>query len=137
MTRRFDEKVWADFQAWCRRRRLGALPAHPWTVAAYTRWQEPRMRLSSILRRLDTIGARHVGAGWTSPLDLSIMVRTLRMVEARKKARAGRKPSLFSGKDFTETEVRPEPSKEPERKGRRALSSTPRLVSRRMNVSEG
>lgn len=81
---------WLDFVAWCRARRLRPLPAHPWTLAAYARWCEPRHRYPTIMARVRAIARVHLLKCQTSPDRHPTVVRTLAMIEARERADVSR-----------------------------------------------
>jgi hypothetical protein len=136
---------WLDFVAWCRARRLRPLPAHPWTLAAYARWCEPRHRFPTIMARVRAIARVHLLKCATSPDRHPTVVRTLALIEARERARVSRS-ALFQLDD--DPAAMPAPAdaagakrsngakaKEPAAGGRRTavpgLRLTPSLVSRR------
>lgn len=131
-----QDKVWQEFQAWCRGRGLCPLPAHPWTVAAYVRWCEARRALRDIAPTLRAIAARHGGRGRRHPEQSPLVRRTLDIVERRRKKRrtegaAPRLADLLARPDGDEA-AKPAPRR-PQRKAKkpRTLRATPRLVSRR------
>ncbi|MCU0894612.1 MAG: hypothetical protein MUD06_09860 [Rhodospirillales bacterium] len=136
---------WLDFVAWCRARRLRPLPAHPWTLAAYARWCEPRHRYPTIMARVRAIARVHLLRCATSPDRHPTVVRTLAMIEARERASVSRS-ALFQFDD--EPAARPsladaavgvrgngakakEPAPGRRRTAARGLRLTPPLVSRR------
>ena len=41
-----DNAAWDSFVSWCLERGLTAMPANPWTLAAYARWCEPQHRVA-------------------------------------------------------------------------------------------
>ena len=130
---RAPPKDWRDFAAWCDQRGLRALPAHPWTLAAYLRWCEAHHRLPTVHRRLAAIARHHVLRCAPRPDRNPIVARTLQMIEQRARLKADR-AGLFQPDDFTaqdSTAVTPRPA--PPRKARKArgLRQRPRLVSRR------
>lgn len=92
------EKAWSDFADWCRARGLRALPAHPWTVAAYARWCEVRHRFPVILRRIRVIARVHLLECVPSPDRHPTVMRTLRTLEVRSHTRDTR-AALFPGDD--------------------------------------
>jgi hypothetical protein len=81
---------WLDFVAWCRARGLKPLPAHPWTLAAYARWCEPRHRYPTIMARVRAIARIHLLKCATSPDRHPTVVRTLELIEARERLRTSR-----------------------------------------------
>ena len=139
------DKAWVDFRAWCVARGLKALPAHPWTVAAYVRFCGTRHAPKTITERLDIIGRVHMAKGHRAPDRAAMVGRTLDQLrrERRKGAKTG--PALFRAEDFvagaeaapaTETLAMPEAPPTPARPKKKAakkgpLSQQPRLVSRR------
>lgn len=134
MTPRKREKAWSDFAGWCRHRGLRALPAHPWTVAAYARWCEARHRYPVILDRIKAIARVHLLACVASPDRHPTVTCTLRTLEMRSRTRSGR-AALFPADDIAEAGIAGRPPAEPSpraprRRRGRALRLTPRLVSR-------
>ncbi|MDP6786543.1 MAG: hypothetical protein QGI13_05370 [Rhodospirillales bacterium] len=129
MTRRIGDKMWTEFVAWCRARGLRPLPAHPWTLAAYARWCEPRYRYRTIVKRLRSIARAHVLHS-RSPRDRHPTVtRTLRRIEARARAK-NQGAALFRADDFTKDHA-PPATAPADAKTRRVLRSVPPLVRRR------
>ncbi|MDP7242739.1 MAG: hypothetical protein QGF38_11070 [Rhodospirillales bacterium] len=129
MTRRIGDRMWTEFVAWCRARGLQPLPAHPWTLAAYARWCEPRHRYPGIVKRLRAIARAHVLHS-RSPSDRDPTVtRTLRRIEARARAK-NQGAALFRADDFTKDHTPPAKTP-PIAKTRRVLRSAPPLVRRR------
>ncbi|MFO1113465.1 MAG: hypothetical protein U1E33_04985 [Rhodospirillales bacterium] len=128
MTPRKREKAWSDFAAWCRHRGLRALPAHPWTVAAYARWCEARHRYPVILERIKAIARVHLLACVTAPDRHPTVTCTLRTLEMRSRTRSGR-AALFPVDDIAEGADRV-PAEPVRRRRPRVLRLTPRLVSR-------
>src|SRR5439155_26541518 len=66
-TRRAYELDWRDFTSWCAVRGLDALPAAPDTVSMYLSNSARRLRVSTIARRMVSIGAAHKAVGLLSP----------------------------------------------------------------------
>lgn len=92
------ETAWNEFVDWCGRRGLNAMPAHPWTVAAYIRWLEYRASPTAIQRILRAIARQHREKSRKRPERHPTVTRTLRGVELRAKERRRRRtagPSLF------------------------------------------
>ena len=127
-----QDRAWKDFDAWCRARRLRSLPAHPWTVAAYARWCEPRHRFKTIVERIDAIARHHVLKRQRSPHQHPTVTRTLRLIEARSRSRF-QGAALFRAEDFAESRQAGTKPETPATRtgGKRMLRSRPRLVSRR------
>ncbi len=143
MTTASDGRAWAHFSAWCRARGLRPLPAHPWTVAAYLRWCEPRLGTARIGHRLKAIARRHFLNKLKSPVRHPTVSRTLRLIERRTRTR-GERAALFKPEDFLTLEPNlyektwggkdPEPGDMPgDIKARRTFRTTPRLKPRRPN----
>lgn len=122
MRDRGEDKVWDEFTAWCRARRLRALPAHPWTVAAYLRWGETRWRLPVLHKRLEAILRGHLKRCQPMPDSHGVVARTLRLIEFQRRQKKKRS-SLFRAADFL---AAPAPAKP--RKPRRGLGATPPLI---------
>ena len=133
--------MWQEFAKWCRTRGLRALPAHPWTVAAYVRWCESRHRSGTIIERIRSIARVHVLACVPSPDRHPIVGRTLAQLTLRERtlpnradlfeADAGKRASapLPPADDTAEAS---ETAEEPARhRRRRTLRATPPLVQRR------
>ena len=146
-TKRGDDKAWDEFVSWCRARGLRAMPANPWTIAAYARWCERRHRFPAIARTIRAIARVHGSKSRKRPDRHPMVARTLRLIEtrARAKGKAGTKRTqLFREEDFAGSgaDATPE-SRSPEArkikagasarpgKRRRKLSSRPKLVSKR------
>jgi len=58
---------WADFTAWCARRRLDPLPAEPATVALYLTDLAETCKPSTLQRRISAIAQAHSAAGHQPP----------------------------------------------------------------------
>jgi hypothetical protein len=135
MGARRREKAWSDFASWCKARGLRALPAHPWTVAAYARWCEARHRYPIILKQIKAIGRAHVLACASPPDRHPTVTRTLRTIETRNRSRAYRAglfPADEIAKEASSSFVKP-PRRDGSRQRRRkrTMQVSPRLVSRR------
>lgn len=135
--RRRAEQTWKEFAAWCRQRGLKALPAHPWTVAAFARWRESRATALQIARDVRTIARVHLLASLPPPDRHPTVRRTLRVIAARQSARR-QGAALFRDDDFATDEDRQRPgpvsSEADDRKApsrRRTLRNQPNLVARR------
>ena len=66
-TRRLYAADWADFAAWCGRRRCAALPAAPATLAAYLGARAATLKHGALARRAAAIADRHRRAGLPPP----------------------------------------------------------------------
>ena len=87
-------RVWQDFAAWCRRMRLRALPAHPWTVAAFLRWRAAQPRAADPDAVLRVIARVHLARGLAPPDRAPLVRRTAEHLDNLPPA--GRPPrSLF------------------------------------------
>ncbi len=143
VTKLGDEKAWSDFVAWCRKRGLNAMPANPWTVAAYARWCERHQRYSVIMRTIRAVARVHRAKSRKRPDRHPTVARTLRLIETRARARSrfkGKGARLFPeddllGGDAADTGNRP---RTPTTAGggaqppmRRGLSAAPKLVAKR------
>ena len=136
MTRRFDEEAWLEFVGWCKTRDLQAVPAHPWTLAAFARWCEPRYRPEMIGKLLKGIGRVHATKSRKRPDRHPTVSRTLRMIEARTKRRL-QSAELFVDEDFANADISRAKIAAPKQKAKghkraiRSLSLAPKLVRRR------
>ncbi|MFB3134836.1 MAG: hypothetical protein ACE1Y3_03810 [Rhodospirillales bacterium] len=137
MSTRGAERAWKDFAAWCVARGLRPMPAHPWTVAAYARWCEPRQRYQTIVKRIKAIARAHLLNCLRPPDRHPTVRRTLRMIETRSRHK-GERAGLFRAEDFvgpagaSTAFSAPSPQSPPVApRPLRALRSSPRLVSRR------
>jgi hypothetical protein len=127
------EKAWKDFAAWCEARGLRALPAHPWTVAAYARWCEARHRFPVVAKQIRVIARVHLLACAGAPDRHPTVTRTLRALEARSLTRPHR-AALFPTVDVAEGAPASGAPKSRARRKRgrgRALPNIPQLVTRR------
>ena len=147
MARRQDNKAWEDFVAWCAGRGLDAVPANPWTLAAYARWCEPHQTPRAIIKAVTEISRVHEDKTRKRIDRDPLIQRTLNMIESRhkeKKATPKPKVDLFDAPDNEETsqktraraKKKPSAGKpaKPDAKAsrlKRGLSTTPRLVSKR------
>ena len=137
MGRRLKERPWLHFAEWCAARGLKSMPAHPWTVAAYARWCEPRHRHQTIVKHIRAIARAHLLNCLKPPDRHPTVTRTLRAIETRSRTRrAG--AALFRAEDFTSAEaadaggvLEPGAPADKDVRGRRILRSKPQLISRR------
>jgi hypothetical protein len=122
---------WSDFKAWCVQRKLKALPAHPWTIAAYLRWIDRRFGAKDAQAAFNVISRQHVLKTMRAPMRHAIVARTLEMIERRGEVR-DRQAALFDDQEALGQNPRPAPLKKAVPKpGRRVLSTEPRLKPRR------
>jgi len=151
VTKQGDEKAWSDFVAWCRKRGLSAMPANPWTVAAYARWCERHHRYPAIMRTIRAVARVHRSKSRKRPDRHPTVARTLRLIETRARARGrvkGKGVRLFPEDDLIgaeksgdkpATKAPPKKAKKTAKKAdaktraapRRGLSAAPKLVSKR------
>ena len=125
---RVRDKAWRDFVKWCAAHGLGSLPAHPWTVAAYARTLEARHRHLAIVKRVRAIARAHLLSGLSPPDKHPLVKRTLRMLGARRRHLLA---GLFRAEDFLGPAGTGASGGSGNRKRKRGLRATPRLVSRR------
>jgi hypothetical protein len=129
-------KTWADFKRWCEGRKLKALPAHPWTIAAYLRWVERRKDALDVRDILGVIAREHLLKSARVPSRHPTVQRTLDLIERRAETR-GLRSNLFeddvfeADPDAPPVKAKRKPSKPPETPKRRVLATQPRLKARR------
>lgn len=150
VTKQGDEKAWSDFVAWCRKRGLSAMPANPWTVAAYARWCERHHRYPVIMRTIRAVARVHRAKSRKRPDRHPTVARTLRLIETRARGRVkGKGVRLFPEDDLTAgggkdgKSAKKAPAKQSKKKTakktdtkkrtakRRGLSGSPKLVAKR------
>lgn len=148
VTRSGDEKAWKEFVSWCGARGLMAMPANPWTLAAYARWCESRHRFPVIAKTFKAIARVHGSKSRRRPERHPTVTRTLSLIKTRADAKTRAKAQgkgrakyadLFREDDFLEAGQPKKPRKtsqakdkaKPKGKRRKGLSSSPKLVSRR------
>lgn len=126
------DRLWRHFVAWCSRHRLRALPAHPWTVAAYLRWWGARRSTVAPRRRLAAVARVHLLNLMPSPEADPLVRRTLRKVESQPPARPLRRAVLSPDDLLTPPPANADPADGDSTEGRRRrLRARPRLVRRR------
>jgi hypothetical protein len=145
MARSAQNKAWESFVEWCRRRGLSAVPANPWTLAAFVRWSEPRQTPRAIAKMIREISRVHESKT-RKRLDRDPLVqRTLGMIETRRATKRDKsRVDLFedaqqakAGRTRTgKTPAKREPAQaktrqNTESRAKAGLSATPRLVARR------
>jgi len=142
MPLRSHGKSWNQFARWCQARKLKSLPAHPWTLAAFVRWCEPRHDYLTIVAITKAIARRHLLTGHSDPERHPMVQRTLAMI-GRRISSQHQRSSLFDDEAFTKNDEEmndageaPDLVEEPKRRpaGKRVLKSmrsSPKLVSRR------
>ena len=157
--KRGDDKAWNEFISWCGERGLKAVPANPWTLAAYARWSERHHPYPTVAKNIEAIARVH-HTKTRKRLDRHPMVtRTLSLIETRAKAKKSAKDkqaALFPEDDILERKAaakdRPKKTKKTtakakaktamgkvkgrgqktaKKKTRKAMRASPKLVSRR------
>ena len=95
-TKRAYASDWRHFVAWCDQQHLASLPATTETIAIYLTDLASTCRVSTIQRRLASIGQFHQAAGHASPSG-HILVRNLMAGVRREKgvAQRGKAPILI------------------------------------------
>ena len=135
MALRSHGKSWNEFYRWCQARRLKSLPAHPWTLAAFVRWCEPRHDYLTIIAITKAIARRHLLTGHSDPERHPMVQRTLAMI-GRRISSQHQRSSLFDDEAFSKNDEAPDLIEKPKKRpaGKRVLKSmrsSPKLVSRR------
>ncbi len=153
--KRGDDKAWNEFISWCGERGLKAVPANPWTLAAYARWSESHYPYPTVAKNIEAIARVH-HTKTRKRLDRHPMVTsTLSLIETRAKAKKSAKDkqaALFPEEDILErkaagkgspkktkkttgtakaVKVKGRGKKTAKKKTRKAMSASPKLVSRR------
>lgn len=157
-TKKQDNKAWDEFVAWCQKRGVSAVPANPWTLAAYARWCELDRSHADIAKAFKTIFRVHNAKTRKRPDRDPLVVGTLAQIGERAKkkkerAKDKRKP-LFPDDDILKPKA-PKKAKKSAKKGaksktkgqekaktkgkaktgdkktRKGLSTIPKLVSKR------
>ncbi len=151
--KRGDDKAWNEFISWCGERGLKAVPANPWTLAAYARWSERHHSYPTVAKNIEAIARVH-HTKTRKRLDRHPMITsTLNLIETRAKAKKSAKDkqaALFPEDDILEREspgkagktkkptgkakaetAKGKGKKTAKKKTRKAMSASPKLVSRR------
>lgn len=153
--KRGDDKAWNEFISWCGERGLKAVPANPWTLAAYARWSERHHPYPTVAKNIEAIARVH-HTKTRKRLDRHPMVTsTLNLIETRAKAKKSAKDkqaALFPEDDILERQAAGKGSpkktkkttgkakaktakgkgkKTAKKKTRKGMSASPKLVSRR------
>ena len=151
--KRGADKAWNEFISWCGERGLKAVPANPWTLAAYARWSERHHPYPTVAKNIEAIARVH-HTKTRKRLDRHPMVTsTLSLIENRAKAKKSAKDkqaALFPEGDILErqatgkgkarkTKINTGTAKAVKGKGKKtakkktgeAMSASPKLVSRR------
>ncbi len=135
-------KAWEEFVVWCQAKGLKAVPANPWTVAAYARSLEPRYRPATIRKHIADLARVHEEKTRRRLARDPLVQRTLGIIE-RRAEQVKQDAELFEDEDFLA--ARKPRKRPPKRKSKSAkkppqsatkparpgLSAQPRLVSRR------
>ncbi|MHA1598036.1 MAG: hypothetical protein ACTSV1_04875 [Alphaproteobacteria bacterium] len=128
-------KSWKEFSHWCEAKRLGVLPAHAWTVAAYVRFNENRKEHGELLEAMKEIARRHLLKGFADPVIHPVVVKTLERIENRQRNRHHHSDLFDEGPPSVAPP--PEESPVPEKKSdkpaarRKTMSNAPKLVRRK------
>lgn len=134
--KRGDDKAWNEFISWCGERGLKAVPANPWTLAAYARWSERHHPYPNVAKNIEAIARVH-HTKTRKHLDRHPMVTsTLSLIETRAKAKKSAKDkqaALFPEDDILERQAtgKGKGKKTAKKKTGEAMSASPKLVSRR------
>ena len=149
--KRGDDKAWNEFISWCGERGLKAVPANPWTLAAYARWSERHHPYPTVAKNIEAIARVH-HTKTRKRLDRYPMVTsTLSLIETRAKAKKSAKDkqaALFPEDDILERQATGKGKagktkkntgtakaikgkKTAKKKTGKAMSASPKLVSRR------
>ena len=134
--KRGDDKAWNEFISWCGERGLKAVPANPWTLAAYARWSERHHPYPTVAKNIEAIARVH-HTKTRKRLDRHPMVTsTLSLIENRAKAKISAKDkqaALFPEDDILERQAtgKDKGKKTAKKKTGEAMSASPKLVSRR------
>ena len=134
--KRDDAKAWNEFISWCGERGLKAVPANPWTLAAYARWSERHHPYPTVAKNIKAIARVH-HTKTRKRLDRHPMVTsTLSLIETRAKAKKSAKDkqaALFPEDDILERQAtgKGKGKKTAKKKTGEAMSASPKLVSRR------
>ena len=106
--KRGDDKAWNEFISWCGERGLKAVPANPWTLAAYARWSERHHPYPTVAKNIEAIARVH-HTKTRKRLDRHPMVTsTLSLIETRAKAKKSAKDkqaALFPEDDILERQA--------------------------------
>jgi hypothetical protein len=89
-TQRLYGLDWAVFEAWCKEKGQGALPAEPATVAGFLAAGAQSLGAGALGRRAAAIGDRHRQRGLASPVRDPVVKAVLR--DARRTATPRRVP---------------------------------------------
>lgn len=94
-TKRAYKADWNDFQRFCEKRRLRALPARPEHVCAYLAAKQRALKRTTLRRRLTVIGIAHRMRGHPNPLEDSRVKQTWRGILRSKTEVEERKAPLL------------------------------------------
>jgi hypothetical protein len=87
VTKSSDDKAWNEFVSWCGARGLSAMPANPWTLAAYARWCEREQRYPAIAKNIRAIARVHNSKSRKRPDRHPTVTQTLHLIETRGRAK--------------------------------------------------
>lgn len=124
--------AWEEFVEWCSHKKLNAVPANAWTLAAYIRTREGIEPLSKIKKRIIDIGKAHAEKSKRRPERDPLVAKTFNILEIqakkqKKSAVAFDDEALKTGKP---TRTKPKDTA-PKSSKTRIMRSKPKLVSKR------
>lgn len=123
-TRATKTRTWSEFKRWCDARGLKALPANPWTVAAYLRWVDRRLGAMAARAALDTVAREHILKTLHVPAKHPTVKRTLDLIERRAEVR-GQQAALFDEADVLSTEPQPKSQLKSQLKSKAKMKAVP------------
>jgi|GEM_PF-432741 len=107
------DRAWRDFQAWCRGKGLPALPANPWTVAAYLRYRDKNGGGPAVAEALRAIGRAHILRSVRPPHNHPMVLRTVKRL-AERDYTAPAQSALFDDSVVVDKKPSPEPEETPD-----------------------
>ena len=93
--------AWDQFVDWCLHKSLKPMPAHTWTLAAYTLTLEGQMSLAQIRKCLAKIGKAHVKKSKKRPDRDPLIEKTIKAIERRAKGIV-HKAKILDDEDFSD-----------------------------------
>ncbi len=136
--KQYQEDAWQAFKDWCLAKGLNAVPAHPWTMAAYALVFEGQEKPAEIRKIIVAVAQAHREKSKSSPERHPMIERTLKIIAARQDIQ--KKSSKLFDEDLTIAKKtkkaakskKAETSKTADNaKKQLSMSATPKLVSRR------
>ena len=98
-----DNTAWLDFVFWCTARGLTAVPANPWTLAAYALWCELQLTHKYIVRAFKTIYRVHATKSRRRPDRAPILINTLKKIKGREEEK--KRPKVKTVPLFPENDI--------------------------------